>query len=35
MTTKTLPVLVIEKDVFAPVTTARDVIQGVGEFDAL
>jgi len=29
-----LPVLVIDKDVFAPVTTGGDVIDGAGEFDA-
>jgi len=28
------PVLVIDKDVFAPVTTGGDVVDGAGEFDA-
>jgi hypothetical protein len=31
---QTPSVLVIDKDVFAPVTTGGDVIDGAGEFDA-
>ena len=30
---QTLPVLVIDKDVFTPVITEGDVIDGAGEFD--